>query len=413
MILARRIAERDAEPVPTVDGHDAEREIRQFVVVELAARLLEHFVRHMAISDARHGFRPRQRGAFALGVERRFAPRVQRVEPLLGLADGAQVFPMHVYAVRAAIDLRHAQLDQVEQLRVEAGLTQIVFQSQHGLHSAGTDRSDFDSWLHNVLPFVLPECRTKMQRSQLARCERRVVPGILLIILHSTGTLMIPREKRSHLNRDGFCVLGNVEVEKLLDVANALGRPELDPRDRILIKDIRPQPKVAANINTLSSRYGMGAFPVHTEAAYLPSPPRFLLLYCMKPGSGGRKTVLMDARQLFTELSGDHPPGTWVVKAGRSPFLCKAIWWKSSSEFGIRYDRECLFPAGPAARSEEKWIHEFIAKSAPVEIQWTEGQLLIIDNCRVLHGRGGSKSDDRDRWLKRILIREEQTHGLE
>src|SRR5207247_3391746 len=90
------------------------------------------------------------------------------------------------------------------------------------------------------------------------------------------------------LDRDGYCVLHGGDVEDLLVFAGHLGRPERDPREKVLVKDIRPQPKDAANVNTLSSRYGMGAFPVHTEAAYLPSPPRFLLLYCVSPGSGGR-----------------------------------------------------------------------------------------------------------------------------
>ena len=217
---------------------------------------------------------------------------------------------------------------------------------------------------------------------------------------------MLMPDQRSQIDRDGHCVIHAVDADDLLGFAAALGRPHPDPRDRVLVKDIRPQPKDTANTNTLSSRYGMGAFPVHTEAAYLRKPPRFLMLYCVEPGSGGRTTVLLDAATLFSRLPDARRPGTWVVKAGRRPFLCDVLWRQAPNGFGIRYDRECLFPRGPAALAEEQSIREFIALSMPTPIEWASGQLLVIDNHRMLHGRGGSNNDDPDRWLKRVLIGE-------
>jgi len=95
-----------------------------------------------------------------------------------------------------------------------------------------------------------------------------------------------------------------------------------------------------------------------------------------------------------------------VVKAGRPPFLCDVLWRRARNQVGIRYDRECLFPRGPAALTEEQLIRRFIAASTPMMIEWAPGQLLVIDNHLMLHGRGGSNNDDRDRWLKRVLVGE-------
>jgi alpha-ketoglutarate-dependent taurine dioxygenase len=39
------------------------------------------------------------------------------------------------------------------------------------------------------------------------------------------------------------------------------------------------------------------------------------------------------------------------------------------------------------------------------EIHWTQGKAVVIDNWRVLHGRGSAQRTDRDRILLRILIR--------
>ena len=54
-------------------------------------------------------------------VERGLAPGVEQVEPLLGLAGGARVLAVHVDAIRAAVQLRGAHLDELEQSVLEAG----------------------------------------------------------------------------------------------------------------------------------------------------------------------------------------------------------------------------------------------------------------------------------------------------
>ncbi|SRR5260370_849737 len=170
------------------------------------------------------------------------------------------------------------------------------------------------------------------------------------------------------LEREGDCVIHDVASDRLLDLAWALGQPEPDPREGVLVKDIRPQPKELANTNTLSSRYGMGAFPFHTEAAYLPTPPRFLLLYCVDPGDGGRPTVLLDGRKLLSRMPSHHRQGTWLVRAGRRPFLTHALCVNPPGEIRIRYDKECVFPRGPAARSEEHTISQFLSEAVPTII---------------------------------------------
>ncbi len=68
---------------------------------------------------------------------------------------------------------------------------------------------------------------------------------------------MLMSEQRASLDHDGHCVIRAVDARNLLDFAAALGRPQPDPRVRVLVKDIRPQGKHAANTNTLSSRYGI------------------------------------------------------------------------------------------------------------------------------------------------------------
>jgi alpha-ketoglutarate-dependent taurine dioxygenase len=57
---------------------------------------------------------------------------------------------------------------------------------------------------------------------------------------------------------------------------------------------------------------------------------------------------------------------------------------------------------------EAKCINDKIVRkieaSSPVEITWKKGQILIVNNHRVLHARGRSNVADPDRLLKRVLV---------
>jgi alpha-ketoglutarate-dependent taurine dioxygenase len=46
-----------------------------------------------------------------------------------------------------------------------------------------------------------------------------------------------------------------------------------------------------------------------------------------------------------------------------------------------------------------------IEESTVEVINWREGDLLVVDNVRLLHARGRAEQDDEDRILARMLIR--------
>jgi alpha-ketoglutarate-dependent taurine dioxygenase len=215
---------------------------------------------------------------------------------------------------------------------------------------------------------------------------------------------LLSDQDRERLDQRGYCILSDIPLDNLLPIATHLGSALPDPRDQKLVKDIRPQPAATANPNTLSSRYGKAAFPLHTEAAFLPTPPRFLLLYCVHPGSGGRPTTLLDGRKLFGRIRNIARSGTWLVKRRSRAFLCEAVVGTTPEDFRVRYDPACLFPRGPKARAEKELIETFISESRLTTVNWLERQLLIVDNLRMLHGRGESNFNDQDRWLKRVLV---------
>jgi hypothetical protein len=113
-------AKADRQPVPGIDGSDPDRERDEFVVGEGAPYFLVVGVGCAALRDPGEGLGPGEGSPFPLRVELGFAPSVEEEQPVLRLAPLDRVLPVHVQAVCAAVHLGHPQLDEVEQLRIEA-----------------------------------------------------------------------------------------------------------------------------------------------------------------------------------------------------------------------------------------------------------------------------------------------------
>jgi hypothetical protein len=210
---------------------------------------------------------------------------------------------------------------------------------------------------------------------------------------------------REQVRRSGYCQISGLVANEILPLAARLGRVVPDPRTGSAIRDLRPQSRDHANPNTLSSRYGDGAFPFHTEAAYLPAPPHLIFLYCQHPGRGRRPTCLLDGTELIAVLRGTCRPGSWVVRAGRPPFLAHVVE-RTETGMALRYDATCMFPVGRAAQQEQSLIDDHLSSQAAIPIFWRAGDLAIIDNGRFLHGRGASPVDDWSRVITRVMVTE-------
>jgi alpha-ketoglutarate-dependent taurine dioxygenase len=205
---------------------------------------------------------------------------------------------------------------------------------------------------------------------------------------------------------DGFAIQDDIDRESLLGLANHFGTPVPDWRVPDLIRDLRPVGTLSAPRHSLAGRYGLGPFPFHTETAYWRRPARFLMLYCVNPGSGDRGTFLCDSREAFLpEELGRMTKDLWVVSRIRKPFLATTAENTIAGTL-FRYDAECMRPAHPRPSDMQEKISSRLADARHVPVEWTQRRLLVVDNHRMLHGRGPSLSADVDRHLLRILVQE-------
>jgi hypothetical protein len=165
---------------------------------------------------------------------------------------------------------------------------------------------------------------------------------------------------------------------------------------------IQPQRQSQAHSRSLSARFGLNALPFHAEVSHRPRPCRYLLLGCIDAGSPSAVTVLLDWRTLgFSpeefELLEAAPI---LVRSGRSSFYTTML---PSDRSFFRYDPGCLEAVDARGRAALHLVEGRLAGGAPHIHEWQPGDILIIDNWRVLHGRGPSDHGS-GRRLARILI---------
>lgn len=164
------------------------------------------------------------------------------------------------------------------------------------------------------------------------------------------------------------------------------------------IVSLKPVDRDEARPNSLSSRYGKAAQPLHTDGAHLPEPPDFVLLLAEKTSEV--PTLLWRCEIIHYQLPSytDLLHGVFLVRNGSDSFFRTA-----ASGLNLRYDPGCMAPCDERSRSAVRFFAA-VTDSA-VEHHWdAPGKVLLIDNRRVLHARAAAE-DEPDREIKRVAFR--------
>jgi hypothetical protein len=105
-------------------------------LAEVLGGLIPHRARDVRLRDERDRLGQRQRGLLARGEDVELVPGGEEVQELGVDAVLERLVDVHVEAVRAAVDLAGAELDEVRDARLEA-LVDLALQGDHPLVGAG------------------------------------------------------------------------------------------------------------------------------------------------------------------------------------------------------------------------------------------------------------------------------------
>lgn len=177
----------------------------------------------------------------------------------------------------------------------------------------------------------------------------------------------------------------------LESIARDLGQPIATKNG--VVEEVSPHHIEDSNPNSLSGKYGLDNFPLHCDTSHWVVPCRYVLLSCKKASDIPVSTKLLDTLNMNLSLSDKQLAlsSVFLIKNGRKSFYSSIL---SSSRDFIRLDPGCMYALDDDGKKAMEVYSYAKQKAKIIEINWQRADILIIDNWRVLHGRGASPKLD-------------------
>lgn len=201
----------------------------------------------------------------------------------------------------------------------------------------------------------------------------------------------------------------------LLTVARALGQPVgyLPEHGGSLVQDLVPTASAATRQTSTSSSVEL---EFHTETAFHPFRPRYLLLLCLR-GDPAATTLLCDVAEVLELLPDDvrrvlHEPRfvtgvdeSFTDGAEVPPLAPSPILSGNPSRPTLVFDADLMRGTDPDAQRAVDTLSS-LTREHRLGLRLERGDLLVVDNDRCIHGRSAfaARFDGTDRWLQRSFV---------
>ena len=189
----------------------------------------------------------------------------------------------------------------------------------------------------------------------------------------------------------------------LISVATQLGFPVAARRRKSPLEVLTPVAREKAKPSSPSRMFGLGALPLHTDTAHWIEPCRYIVLGCVSPGLCGRRTVLADSSLLNFSTGARRllQDSQFRVVNGRKSFFAPVI---GPNYTFFRFDKACMVPIDARSRAALEAMDRAISDLQFEQVDWIKGQVLVMDNWRILHGRTNPVGSGGGRVLERVLV---------
>ena len=203
----------------------------------------------------------------------------------------------------------------------------------------------------------------------------------------------------------------------LLTVARALGQPVgyLPEHGGDIVQNIVPVQSSQSRQVSTSSRVEL---MFHTEAAFHPHRPRYLLLLCLR-GDPTAATTLSSIREVLPSLDAatievlfqprfrTRPDESYRTKPGVTGQLGSPMSVLSGHRDSpsLVFDADLMVGIDQAADDALRALGQAVA-AHHTSVVLEPGDLLVIDNTVAVHGRSpfAPRFDGTDRWLQRAFV---------
>lgn len=207
---------------------------------------------------------------------------------------------------------------------------------------------------------------------------------------------------------DGYTIIKGLDVsteatakQELLDLFQRLGTV-VSYFDQPRIMDVKPQEGFQP-----ASSGGKGYFDFHTDVTFHDSPPELFGLLCLQDDEIGGDSILADGYEVVNELADDNealrntlvnfPPPSHV----KSGYIKQPILSRDTKRPTIRFRSDLIETSSDEQRRLiDRFAERVKANSRTLHL--SKGELLVVDNHRMLHGRTDIVANPSKRHLLRI-----------
>lgn len=245
--------------------------------------------------------------------------------------------------------------------------------------------------------------------------EMQLISDIDCWFYVSYPTTLMPHNKNAPESREylsvreqvyqyGFALVRRFSPRaSTFDVASLLGEPLQLGGDKMVQPLI---PLSCSAPNTYSGNYGLDHFPLHTDLAHWSLPPRYFILRCIR-GYTQVPTLVFDGKSVVSTV-GREILRRAVVRPRRPTAgevrLLRLLGDGPDAEI-LRWDSLYLKPASQIGELAFAKLHECLSSITPTAVALVEeGDTVVIDNWRMLHGRSAVFQSYRDRHLERVYL---------
>ncbi|AXT41977.1 hypothetical protein D1821_06015 [Phaeobacter inhibens] len=190
--------------------------------------------------------------------------------------------------------------------------------------------------------------------------------------------------------------------ERMLEIAAILGRPQKG-RNGQLVETLTPKNTEEANRNSLSSIYGRKGFPFHVDMAHRTVPSHYLVFACIQSNQEAAPTLLAHNKDWSLNSTEEKAlqTGVFLVKNGKHSFYTNAR--HPNSPF-LRWDPGCMHAQDMNAELVSAAFSKQPSCAPQNVINWSTGDLLVVDNWNMMHARGPISVGGGERTLLRVAI---------
>jgi len=202
--------------------------------------------------------------------------------------------------------------------------------------------------------------------------------------------------------RDKGWVVVRTTLATAIAAAQSLGASPIPPRSRSpVLSRLEPLDPERARPYSLSTQFGMGPLPLHTDGAHFRTPPEFVLLASSSGASDVTTKVFKLPSTLKTSggwLALALRQGIFAVGRGLECFLAPVL----GQDGILRYDPGCMRPLDKLASQAAEYFSS--AGDSALRFRWEEGSsVLIIHNWGTLHGRSDATGEP-SRRIDRLML---------